>query len=289
MWLVMPDCIMMVQSVAFSVGMSAKKVRLNNLAEWKAEGRPWAMLTCYDYSTARVFSAAGVQLFLVGDSAANVIYGYDTTTEISLDEMIPLARGVVRGADNALVVVDLPFGTYEASDEQAVLSAARIMRETGAHMVKLEGGVRMAARIKALVNAGIPVMAHIGFTPQSVNALSGFKVQGRGAGAEQLRADAHAVAEAGASAVVLEMVPADLATEITKELPIPTCGIGAGNQTDGQVLVWHDAFAVPASGRRPSFSSVFAEVGQQLTDGAAEYVRQVQAREFPTESQNFAG
>ena len=289
MWLVMPDCIMMVQSVAFSVGMSAKKVRLNNLAEWKAEGRPWAMLTCYDYSTARVFSAAGVQLFLVGDSAANVIYGYDTTTEISLDEMIPLARGVVRGAYNALVVVDLPFGTYEASDEQAVLSAARIMRETGAHMVKLEGGVRMAARIKALVNAGIPVMAHIGFTPQSVNALSGFKVQGRGAGAEQLRADAHAVAEAGASAVVLEMVPAGLATEITKELPIPTCGIGAGNQTDGQVLVWHDAFAVPASGRRPSFSSVFAEVGQQLTDGAAEYVRQVQAREFPTESQNFAG
>ncbi|WP_239659337.1 3-methyl-2-oxobutanoate hydroxymethyltransferase [Corynebacterium vitaeruminis] len=269
--------------------MSGKKIRLNNLAEWKAESRPWAMLTCYDYSTARAFSAAGVELLLVGDSAANVVYGYDTTTEITLEEMIPLARGVVRGAGNALVVADLPFGTYEASDEQAVLSAAKMMRETGAHMVKIEGGVRIAPRIRALVNAGIPVMAHIGFTPQSVNALSGFKVQGRGAGAEQLRADAHAVADAGAAAVVLEMVPADLATEITRELSIPTCGIGAGKQCDGQVLVWQDAFAVPADGRRPSFSSVFGEVGEMLTKGAKEYVDQVHSREFPTEAQNFSG
>ncbi|WP_297451254.1 3-methyl-2-oxobutanoate hydroxymethyltransferase [uncultured Corynebacterium sp.] len=269
--------------------MSGKKIRLNNLAEWKAESRPWAMLTCYDYSTARAFSAAGVELLLVGDSAANVVYGYDTTTEITLEEMIPLARGVVRGAGNALVVADLPFGTYEASDEQAVLSAAKMMRETGAHMIKIEGGVRIAPRIRALVNAGIPVMAHIGFTPQSVNALSGFKVQGRGAGAEQLRADAHAVADAGAAAVVLEMVPADLATEITRELAIPTCGIGAGNQCDGQVLVWQDAFAVPADGRRPSFSSVFEEVGEMLTKGAKEYVDQVHSREFPTEAQNFSG
>lgn len=275
--------------MACSIDMSRKKIRLNNLAEWKAESRPWAMLTCYDYSTARAFSAAGVELLLVGDSAANVVYGYDTTTEITLEEMIPLARGVVRGAGNALVVADLPFGTYEASDEQAVLSAAKMMRETGAHMVKIEGGVRIAPRIRALVNAGIPVMAHIGFTPQSVNALSGFKVQGRGAGAEQLRADAHAVADAGAAAVVLEMVPADLAAEITRELSIPTCGIGAGKQCDGQVLVWQDAFAVPADGRRPSFSSVFEEVGEMLTKGAKEYVDQVHSREFPTEAQNFSG
>ena len=275
--------------MACSIDMSGKKIRLNNLAEWKAESRPWAMLTCYDYSTARAFSAAGVELLLVSDSAANVVYGYDTTTEISLEEMIPLARGVVRGAGNALVVADLPFGTYEASDEQAVLSAAKMMRETGAHMIKIEGGVRIAPRIRALVNAGIPVMAHIGFTPQSVNALSGFKVQGRGAGADQLRADAHAVADAGAAAVVLEMVPADLATEITRELSIPTCGIGAGNQCDGQVLVWQDAFAVPADGRRPSFSSVFEEVGEMLTKGAKQYVDQVHSREFPTEAQNFSG
>lgn len=275
--------------MACSIDMSGKKIRLNKLAEWKAESRPWAMLTCYDYSTARAFSAAGVELLLVGDSAANVVYGYDTTTEITLEEMIPLARGVVRGAGNALVVADLPFGTYEASDEQAVLSAAKMMRETGAHMIKIEGGVRIAPRIRALVNAGIPVMAHIGFTPQSVNALSGFKVQGRGAGAEQLRADAHAVADAGAAAVVLEMVPADLATEITRELSIPTCGIGAGKQCDGQVLVWQDAFAVPADGQRPSFSSVFEEVGEMLTKGAKEYVDQVHSREFPTEAQNFSG
>ena len=186
-------------------------MRLNDLAARKAEGRPWAMLTCYDYSTARAFSNAGVEVLLVGDSAANVMYGYDTTTEVSLDELIPLARAVVRGAPNALVVADLPFGTYEASDEQAVLNSARMMRETGANMIKIEGGERIAPRIRALVAAGIPVMAHIGFTPQSVNALSGFKVQGRGEGAEQLRRDARAVAEAGAHSVVLEMVPAELA------------------------------------------------------------------------------
>ncbi|MEJ5920221.1 MULTISPECIES: 3-methyl-2-oxobutanoate hydroxymethyltransferase [unclassified Corynebacterium] len=269
--------------------MSTRKIRISDLAKWKEESRPWAMLTCYDYSTARAFSNAGIEVLLVGDSAANVMYGYPTTAEITLDELIPLNKAVVRGAPNSLVVADLPFGTYEASDEQAVLSAARMMRESGAHMVKIEGGVRIAPRIKALTNAGIPVMAHIGFTPQSVNALSGFKVQGRGAGADQLRADAQAVAEAGAAAVVMEMVPADLAAEITKESPIPTCGIGAGNQCDGQVLVWQDAFAVPADGRRPSFSSVFAEVGQMLTDGAAEYKRQVENRSFPTEAQNFSG
>lgn len=275
--------------MACSLGMSGKKVRLHDLAQWKAAQRPWAMLTCYDYSTARAFSAAGIEVLLVGDSAANVIYGYDTTTQVSLDEMIVLARAVVRGAGNALVVADLPFGTYEASDEQAVLSASRMMRETGAHMIKIEGGERMAPRIQALVAAGIPVMAHIGFTPQSVNSLSGFRVQGRGEGAQQLFDDAWAVTRAGAAAVVLEMVPAELATRITAEIPIPTCGIGAGNQCDGQVLVWHDAFALPADGRRPSFSSVFHKVGQALTDGAAEYKRRVEQRSFPTDEQNFSG
>ena len=269
--------------------MSTRKFRLNDFAARKAEGRPWAMLTCYDYSTARAFHNAGVEVLLVGDSASNVIYGYDTTTEVSLDELIPLARGVVRGAPNALVVADLPFGVYEASDEQAVLSAARMMRETGAHMIKIEGGERITPRIRALVNAGIPVMAHIGFTPQSVNALSGFEVQGRGEGAEQLRRDARAVAEAGAAAVVLEMVPADLATEITAELPIATCGIGAGVNCDGQVLVWHDAFALPSDGRRPSFSAVFGEVGELIESGAAEYRRQVEDREFPPTDKDFSG
>ena len=167
-----------------------KPVRISDLLSWKAEGSKWAMLTAYDYSTAQAMSQADIPVLLVGDSAANVIYGYKTTTEVSLDEMIPLARGVVRGAGKALVVADLPFGTYEASDEQAVLSAARMMRESGAHAVKIEGGVRIAPRIRALVDAGIPVMAHIGFTPQSVHSLSGFKVQGRAGGADTLRADA---------------------------------------------------------------------------------------------------
>lgn len=268
-------------------GMSTKQIRINDLARWKAEGRRWAMLTAYDYSSARAFADAGVEVLLVGDSAANVVYGYGTTTEVSLDEMIPLARGVVRGAPKSLVVADLPFGVYEASDEQAVLSAARMMRESAAHMVKIEGGVRIAPRIRALVDAGIPVMAHIGFTPQSVNALGGFRVQGRGGGAEQLREDARAVAEAGASAVVLEMVPAPLAAEITAELPIPTVGIGAGAGCDAQVLVWQDAMALPEGGRRPSFVREFAQVGRAMTEGARAYREAVESGAFPDDGTSF--
>ena len=234
------------------------QTRVSTLAQWKQEGHKWAMLTAYDYSTARAFAEAEIPVLLVGDSAANVVYGYDTTTQVSLDEMIFLTRGVVRGAPQALVVADLPFGTYEASDEQAIMTSSRVMRESGAQMVKLEGGVRMADRIRALVKAGIPVMAHIGFTPQSVHKLGGFKVQGRGDSAQQLIEDALAVQEAGASAVVLEMVPRDLAKEVTEKLDIPTVGIGVGPDTDAQVLVWYDAMAVPQDGRRPRFVKVFA-------------------------------
>lgn len=269
--------------------MSQKQIRIHDLARWKTEGRKWAMLTAYDYSTARAFADAGVEVMLVGDSAANVMYGYNTTTEMPLDELIPLARGVVRGAGNALVIADLTFGSYEASDEQAVLNSARMMRETGAHMVKIEGGVRIAPRIRALVDAGIPVCAHIGFTPQSVNSLGGYRVQGRGDGADQLGADALAVQEAGAAAVVLEMVPGDLATQVTKELAIPTVGIGAGPETDGQVLVWHDMVAHPHNGRRPSFSHVFAEVGAAMTDGARAYREAVENGTFPTQNHIFSG
>ena len=244
------------------------QTRVSTLAQWKQEGHKWAMLTAYDYSTARAFAEAEIPVLLVGDSAANVVYGYDTTTQVSLDEMIFLTRGVVRGAPQALVVADLPFGTYEASDEQAIMTSSRVMRESGAQMVKLEGGVRMADRIRALVKAGIPVMAHIGFTPQSVHKLGGFKVQGRGDSAQQLIEDALAVQEAGASAVVLEMVPRDLAKEVTEKLDIPTVGIGAGPDTDAQVLVWYDAMAVPQDGRRPRFVKVFAEVGEAMTEAA---------------------
>ena len=263
------------------------QTRVSTLAQWKQEGHKWAMLTAYDYSTARAFAEAEIPVLLVGDSAANVVYGYDTTTQVSLDEMIFLTRSVVRGAPQALVVADLPFGTYEASDEQAIMTSSRVMRESGAQMVKLEGGVRMADRIRALVKAGIPVMAHIGFTPQSVHKLGGFKVQGRGDSAQQLIEDALAVQEAGASAVLLEMVPRDLAKEVTEKLDIPTVGIGAGPDTDAQVLVWYDAMAVPQDGRRPRFVKVFAEVGEAMTEAARTYRQEVEAGQFPSDEHCF--
>lgn len=264
-----------------------RQVRIGDLRKRKGSGDKWAMLTTYDYSTARAFSDAGVECLLVGDSAANVVFGYPQTQQISLDEMIYIAAAVVRGAGNALVIADLPFGTYEASDEQAVRSAAEMMRRSGAAMVKIEGGVRIAPRIRALVAAGIPVCAHIGFTPQSVNALSGFKVQGRGDAAEQLLADTRAVADAGADFVVLEMVPADVAARASESVDIPTVGIGAGPDTDAQVLVWHDMAALPADGHRPKFAKQWAQVGAELTAAAASYKREVAEGTFPAEEHCF--
>lgn len=239
------------------------------------------MLTAYDYATARVFSQAGIECLLVGDSAANVVYGYDTTNQVSVDEMAYLGAAVVRGAGNALVVMDLPFGSYEASDEQCVRTATELVHRTGAHMVKLEGGQRIAPRIRALKDAGLAVCAHVGFTPQSVDNLSGFKVQGRDAGAERLRLDTQAVVDAGADMVVFEMVPAELAAELTAESPIPTIGIGAGSGTDAQVLVWHDMADFPAGDHRAKFVRRFGTVGEDLAAAAAEYKRAVHQGEFP--------
>lgn len=264
-----------------------RQVRIGDLRKRKGAGEKWAMLTAYDYSSARALSAGGIECLLVGDSAANVVFGYSQTQQISLDEMIYIAAAVVRGAGNALVVADLPFGTYEASDEQAVRSAAEMMRRSGAAMIKIEGGVRIAPRIRALVAAGIPVCAHIGFTPQSVNALSGFKVQGRGDAADQLLDDVRAVAEAGADFVVLEMVPADVAARATEAVDIPTVGIGAGPGTDAQVLVWHDIAAHPADGHRPKFAKQWAQVGEDLTNAAASYKREVAEGTFPAEEHCF--
>lgn len=263
-----------------------KQVRVSDLKSLKGE-RPWAMLTAYDYSSATAFAAAGIECLLVGDSAANVVYGYNSTTRVSFDEMAYLAAGVVRGAGNALVIVDLPFGSYEASDEQAVRSATEMLHRSGAHMVKLEGGKRMASRINALKQAGLAVCAHVGFTPQSVDGLGGFKVQGRGDSASQIHADVAAVVEAGADFVLFEMVPAELAAEITRTCPVPTIGIGAGNQTDAQVLVWHDMAHMFPTGRLPKFVHVFGEVGASLIDAAAAYKKAVTTREFPAEKHIF--
>lgn len=263
-----------------------RKTRVQHLQQMKAEGERWSMLTAYDYSSARLFEEAGIPVLLVGDSAANVVYGYDTTVPITVDELIPLVRGVVRGAPNALVVADLPFGTYESSPQQALATATRFMKEGGAHAVKLEGGERVAEQIALITAAGIPVMAHIGFTPQSVNTLGGFRVQGRGDGAEQLVADAIAVQEAGAFSVVMEMVPAELAGQVTRKLTIPTVGIGAGADCDAQVLVWQD-MAGYTSGKTAKFVKRFGNVGDELRSAAAAYADEVRQGTFPGPEHSF--
>jgi 3-methyl-2-oxobutanoate hydroxymethyltransferase len=274
------------QTVYGAADTPRTKIRTHHLQKMKAEGHKWAMLTAYDYSTARVFDDAGIPVLLVGDSAANVVYGYDTTVPISIDELIPLVRGVVRGAPHALVVADMPFGSYEASPQHALASATRFMKEAGAHAVKLEGGERVTDQIATLSATGIPVMAHIGFTPQSVNTLGGFRVQGRGDAAEQTIADAIAVAEAGAFSVVMEMVPAELATQITGKLTIPTIGIGAGPNCDAQVLVWQD-MAGMTSGKTARFVKRFANVGAELSRAAQQYAEEVASGAFPAEEHSF--
>ncbi|ULP49237.1 3-methyl-2-oxobutanoate hydroxymethyltransferase [Mycolicibacter virginiensis] len=264
----------------------APQTRVHHLQQMKAEGRKWGMLTVYDYSSARIFDDAGIPVLLVGDSAANVVYGYDTTVAITIDELLPLVRAVVRGAPHALVVADLPFGSYEGGPAAALATATRFMKEGGAHAVKLEGGERVADQIATLTAAGIPVMAHIGFTPQSVNALGGYRVQGRGDAAEQTIHDAIAVAEAGAFAVVMEMVPAELATQITGKLTIPTVGIGAGPNCDAQVLVWQDMAGMTA-GKTARFVKRFGDVGGELRRAAEQYAAEVAAGTFPAEEHCF--
>jgi 3-methyl-2-oxobutanoate hydroxymethyltransferase len=263
-----------------------KRVRTHHLRAWKESGEKFTMLTSYDVMTARLFDEAGVDTLLVGDSSGNTVMGYSTTVPVTLDEMIVMARGVVRGATRALVIGDLPFGTYQASPEQAYLSAARLMKEAEVAAVKLEGGVEMAPQIQRLTQGGIPVCAHIGFTPQSEHALGGYRVQGRGDAAERLLQDARAVQDAGAFAVVLEMVPGDVAARVTEELAIPTIGIGAGNATDGQVLVWQDAFGLN-TGRVPRFVKQYADLGAALREGASAYVADVKAGTFPAPEHTF--
>jgi 3-methyl-2-oxobutanoate hydroxymethyltransferase len=222
-------------------GTSNRRVTIRDLQAAKDRGERWPMLTAYDYSTARVFEEAGIPVLLVGDSAANVVYGYDTTVPVSVEELVPLVRGVVRGTSRALVIADMPFGSYQASPQQALETAARFMKEGGAQAVKLEGGQRVAAQVEALVAAGVPVMAHVGLTPQSVNVFGGYRVQGRGEeAAHRVLQDAKALQQAGAFAVVLEVMPSDVAAQVTAALHIPTVGIGAGPGCDAQVLVWQD-------------------------------------------------
>ncbi|RNE48187.1 3-methyl-2-oxobutanoate hydroxymethyltransferase [Corynebacterium alimapuense] len=265
--------------------MSAR-MRTRHFTQAKAEGRRFSCLTSYDAPTAAIFDQAGIDLLLVGDSAANVVLGQASTLSITLDEMLSMSRAVAGATQRAFVVADLPFGTYESGPEQALATAVRFMKETGVAGVKLEGGVEMAPTISALVKAGIPVVAHIGYTPQSEHALGGHVVQGRGSAAESLRADALAVQTAGAFAVVLEMVPAALATQVTQELEIPTIGIGAGSGTDAQILVWTDAFGLGDS-KAPRFVRRYAAIGEIMLEAAQVYRADVENGTFPDASESF--
>ena len=257
---------------------SAQRVRIQHIARAKAEGIPLTMLTAYDALTAPILEAAGVDMLLVGDSLGNVILGHRSTLPVTLEDMERATAAVARSTSRAMIVADLPFGTYEDSPEHAFASATRLMK-AGAHAVKLEGGESRAHIIEALVTAGIPVCAHLGYTPQSENTLGGPRMQGRGAGADALRRDAEAIEQAGAFAVVFEMVPAGIATELTASLAIPTIGIGAGPNTDGQVLVWSDMAGY--SDWTPSFVRQFGQLGQALHEAASDYVEAVREHSFP--------
>jgi 3-methyl-2-oxobutanoate hydroxymethyltransferase len=267
-------------------GASNRRVRTRDLIAAKERGERWPMLTSYDQYTAAIFDEAGIPVLLVGDSAANNVYGYESTVSVTEDELLPLVRAVVRSTRRALVVGDLPFGSYEEGPAQALRTAVRFMKEGGCHAVKLEGGRRVAPQVAALTSAGIPVMAHIGFTPQSEHALGGFRVQGRGDAADDVVDDAHAVAEAGAFAVVLEMVPGEVAKRITHELHIPTIGIGAGADTDAQVLVWQDMAGL-RSGRMPRFVKQYADLAGALSSATRAFADEVRSGVFPAQEHTF--
>jgi 3-methyl-2-oxobutanoate hydroxymethyltransferase len=275
----------MTESVLYG-GTSTARVRIHHLQQAKERGEKWAMLTAYDTNSAAVFEEAGIPVLLVGDSAGNVVLGHASTVPVTVDDILLLTKAVTRSTKRTLVVADMPFGSYEASPQRAFENAARLMKEGGAQAVKLEGGVRVAPQIRLLTENGIPVMGHIGFTPQSEHALGGFRVQGRGAGAEQLLADAHAVQDAGAFAVVLEMVPAELAGQVTKELSIPTIGIGAGVECDAQVLVWPDMAGL-TGGRVPRFVKRYADLRAELLRAAREYADDVRNGTFPGPEHSF--
>ena len=256
-----------------------------DLAAWKKAGKKWPMLTSYDAVTASVFDEAGIPVLLVGDSAGNNFLGEENTIPVTVDELIPLARAVVRGSKNALVVSDLPFGSYEVNAEQALQTGIRFLKEAKAHAVKLEGGVRVTEQIKALVKHGVPVMGHLGMTPQSVNAFGGFKVQGRNESGDAILADALALQEAGCFAIVLELIPAELAARITTSLKIPTIGIGAGVTCDAQVLVWTDLMGLTE--KPPRFAKAYKNLRTEMIEGARSWMAEVENGAFPSEAQTF--
>ncbi len=266
-------------------GSSSRRITVRDIAAAKTRRERWPMLTAYDALTAGVFDAAGIPVLLVGDSAAMVVFGHETTIPVTVDDLLPLTAAVVRGTRRALIVADLPFGFYQSGVTAALAAATRFLKEAGAQAVKLEGGYRVLPQVEALVAAGIPVMAHLGLTPQSVNTFGGYQVQGRGEDGDRLLQDAKALQAAGAFAVVLECVPADLAARLTAALTIPTIGIGAGPGCDAQVLVWQDMAGL--SPRTPKFVKKYADLSSVLRGAAESFAADVISGSFPAPENSY--
>ncbi|MFZ1527709.1 MAG: 3-methyl-2-oxobutanoate hydroxymethyltransferase [Ferruginibacter sp.] len=270
-----------------SVNKEVKKITTNTLQKMKAAGEKISMITAYDYSFAKIFDAAGIDIILVGDSASNVMAGHETTLPITLDQMIYHASSVVRGINRCLVVVDLPFGSYQGNTKEALSSAIRIMKETGGHSIKMEGGQEVSESIKRIVDTGIPVMGHLGLTPQSIYKFGTYTVRAKEEEeAEKLRKDALLLQQCGCFAIVLEKIPASLAAKVSKSLTIPTIGIGAGAACDGQVLVMHDMLGINTE-FKPRFLRQYLNMHEQVTGAVQQYIKDVKSSDFPNEHEQY--
>jgi 3-methyl-2-oxobutanoate hydroxymethyltransferase len=264
-----------------------KKITTNTLQKMKTNGEKISMITAYDYSFAKIFDAAGVDVILVGDSASNVMAGHETTLPITLDQIIYHASSVIRGVDRSLVIVDLPFGSYQSNSKEALASAIRIMKETGAHAVKLEGGEEVLESAKRILAAGVPVMGHLGLTPQSIYKFGTYTVRAREeAEAEKLKTDAKLLEECGCFAIVLEKIPAQLAKQVSESVTIPTIGIGAGRYCDGQVLVMHDMLGINTE-FKPRFLRQYLNLHEQVTGAVQKYIKDVKSQSFPSENEQY--
>ena len=270
-----------------SVNKEVKKITTNTLLKMKASGIRISMITAYDFSFARIFDAAGIDIILVGDSASNVMAGHETTLPITLDQMIYHASSVVRGINRCLIVVDLPFGSYQGNSKEALNSTIRIMKETGAHAIKLEGGEEVLESVKRIIGSGVPVMGHLGLTPQSIYKFGTYSVRAKEEEeANKLKRDALLLQEAGCFGMVLEKIPASLAKEVTASLSVPTIGIGAGNNCDGQVLVMHDMLGINTE-FKPRFLRQYLNMHLQITGAVQEYIKDVKSGNFPNENEQY--
>ena len=270
-----------------SIHKELKKITTNTLQKMKSTGEKISMITAYDYSFAKIFDAAGIDVILVGDSASNVMAGHVTTLPITLDQIIYHASSVIRGVDRSLVVVDLPFGSYQSNSKEALASAIRIMKETGAHAVKLEGGAEVIESASRILAAGVPVMGHLGLTPQSIYKFGTYTVRAKEeAEAEKLKTDAKLLEQAGCFAIVLEKIPASLAKEVSESLQIPTIGIGAGKYCDGQVLVMHDMLGINTE-FKPRFLRQYLNLHEQVTGAVHQYINDVKSSDFPSDKEQY--